>query len=49
MEKVLKYYQKNGADLTLWENYAKYNNKWLSLYPSSIWASLAVLYNIPKP
>ena len=44
-----KYYQKNGADLTLWKNYVKYNNKWLSLYPSSIWASLAVLYNISKP
>ena len=40
-----RYYQKDDTDLTLWKNYIKYNNKWLSLYPSAMWASLAVLYD----
>tara|TARA_R100000231_G_scaffold109355_1_gene80915 strand:+ start:484 stop:1695 length:1212 start_codon:yes stop_codon:yes gene_type:complete len=40
-----RYYQKDNTDLTLWQNYIKHNNKWISLYPSSMWANVAVLYD----
>ncbi len=40
-----RYYQRDNTDLTLWQNYIKHNNKWISLYPSSMWANVAVLYD----
>ena len=40
-----RYYKQFDARKSLWENYQKYSNRFTNLYPDSIWASLAVLYD----
>jgi tryptophan halogenase len=40
-----KYYSKFNASKTLWESYTKNSNKYTSLYPDAIWASLGLYFN----